>query len=410
LYLGGSSFDAPLVEAATTLYDTEGTGQNPGWLGTSTAYKSENSEWGRAIATGDFTLAQSLKSLQPPSGYAGGEGIIGFSDIPLGYDTNDSLDAALYQGSQTVANFSEIPVALGGVGIIYNLGNATGNTDPFTGADAATCQTKLTASGLILTGAELSNIFDGTTTSWNNTAIEASNPKLSVSTGGKSKKVTTQCLANLTNENVSVYARTAGSGTSYLFSQYLHVVAPTNADWPTSVWPSASDITLEGNSGALAPAVAGQPGGIGYVEQSYAIANTLPTAKLYNASNKVVALTPGTVAQDAAHALAKIGAGFGTGALADFNLTNAGGKKSYPISGVSWAVVQNSQSDGPQAIAIAKFLEFLTHTDGTSGGQSVAVANGYVPLPKALQAYAQTAIAGITYGGSAHTVALTTTD
>ena len=424
IYYGGSSWDAPFVEAAATLFNADNTatgttGNNADWIGTSATYKTENSEWGRAVATGDQALAQSLKGVQGP---AGGQGAIGFSDIPLGYDTNDAFDASMYQGGQTSADFAQIPVDLGGVGVIYNLGTATGNNDAFTGADAAVCQARLTAAKLTLNGPELSNIFDGSTTSWSNAAIEATNPRLAIvpskaaikaaQKAHKTVPATVQCLANLTNENIATFVRTAGSGTSYIFTQYLHAVDSANSDWPTSVMPSAGNITTEGNSGALAGAVANQSGGIGYVELSYALANTLPTAKVMDGLNKPVALSAGNVKLDATKGMAVIGSSnFGTSSLSKFSLVDEACKNCYPITGFSWAIVQKDQADSQQAIAIAKFLEVLTHTDGVKGGQAQAVANGFVPMPASVQAYAQNAIAGITYNnGTAQVSALSTTN
>jgi phosphate transport system substrate-binding protein len=395
LVYGGSSFDQPFVQAAITQYDgsQNTSGNNVGWL--ASAYASHNSLWGRELAMGDSTDNSSAPT--------GGNGAIGFSDIPLNQELNVTpLDSSLYQNGETVANFIQLPVALGGIGIIYHITFSSG-------ANAA-CQTTLTAKGLRLDGATLGGIFAGTITSWNNAAIEALNPKLTLNTGTKKAPKVYQCLANLTTETITNEVRTNGSGTTYMFTSYLNKADSTAWPAPTSVMPVGS---TNSNSGALATAVTNTDGSIGYVEAAYALINSLPTALIKNASGKFVKVNTAGITKCAAVALSSSGsigsvANFDPTKVSGYVIANQVGKAVYPISGFSWAIIQKHQSDQDQAIAIAKFLEFLTH-GGSTGGQSQAAANDFAPLPGSISAYAQTALGNLTYGAS-NTAALSATN
>ncbi len=371
VWLGGSSFDYPFVSAVESAY-TQNL-NNASWFD---AYSSLNSLKGREAA------------INSAYGNTDNASNIGFTDVPLTFDAAASpTDASLLNNAgYSISDFVEIPITVGGIGIIYNLPS-------FTGANAATCQTDATKYGVILSAAALAGIFNPspTITNWNNATILALNPKLVVKTGTKKAPVVDHCLSDFASEAITPEVRTLDSGTSWMFSNYLHT-----AD--SAAWPSVIDMgnsSGNANSGALSTAVSATNGSIGYVEASYALINKLPTAKI-NDNGKAITLSAKSVAADAKAAFTKIGSNFGADSLADFTLADAG--SGYPIVGVSWAVVLKNQTNMNQAIAEAKFLEYLTNAS-KGFGQSLASLNGYIPLPASLSAHDQTVIGTINVGG-----------
>ena len=263
----------------------------------------------------------------------------GASDVPM----NASEQAAAKGGPIT-----QVPDALGAEGIAYNLSLPTG-------------------ARLHLTGPVLAAIFLGQITHWNDPAITALNPGLS-----------------LPPASITVVHRSDGSGTTYIFSNYLSSADPT---WAAKVgtgktlnWPTGEG--AEGN-GSVTSTVFRTPFSIGYVEQAYSQGLVLPFAALRNQAGNYVLPSTQTVAAAAAqkpHITP-----------ADFSIVNQPGASSYPISGYSWALIythQNSQATGQ---ALVTMLDWLTH-----GGQAYAAANLYVPLPSQVQQLARTMLQKVT--------------
>ena len=378
LTMGGSSFDGPLVQAAETQWNTA-TGKAP-----FSSYAVTKSGTGRQGAiTGSYT--------------------IGFSDFPLNQGGDCDLGGSPVQphgstcssytnATQTLANYVQVPVVLGGVGIIYHFG---------TGISGST-SALIRKYPITFDGKTLGQIFAGKITNWDNAAIAKDNPKLVV----KGKDL-------LPNLPIVVESRTSGSGTTFGFKDYLSRVDVADFPAPDSAAFTAAAAT-NANSGALAAAVSTTNGSIGYVEYGYAVANGLPTASLINASKKTVAMSEAGIVEAATVGLKAITAsnnstckplgGFSPANIKCFSIENQTGPTVYPIALFSFAIVPKVQTDQNTGIAVVKFLDYLTHQGGGTSksntfGQDLADDNGYAPLPATMQTLARTLISSVTYGG-----------
>ena len=252
------------------------------------------------------------------------------------------------QAAATGGPIAQVPVALGGEGIVYNLSLPAG-------------------ARLHLTGPVLAAIFLGQITRWNDPALTALNPGLSLPAAA-----------------INVVHRSDGSGTTYIFSNYLSSVDPA---WAAKVgtgktlnWPAGEG--AQGNAG-VATAVNRTPFSIGYVEQAYSRGLTLPFAAIRNQAGNYVTPSTQTVTADAAQKPAIT--------PTDFSIVNQPGASSYPISGYSWALVYTRQPSQATGQALVTMLDWLTHD-----GQAYAAANGYVPLPSQVQQLARTMLQQIT--------------
>ena len=263
----------------------------------------------------------------------------GASDVPM---------TASEQAATKGGPITQIPVALGGEGIAYNLSLPAG-------------------ARLHLTGPVLADIFLGQITHWNDPALTALNPGIT-----------------LPNARITVVHRSDGSGTTYIFSNYLSAVSAT---WASKVgtgkslnWPTGEGD--EGNSG-VATEVDRTPFSIGYIEQAYSVGLTLPFAAIRNQAGTYVTPNAQTVAAAAAQKPAIT--------PTDFSIVNQPGADSYPVSGYSWALVYTHQISQATGQALVTMLNWLTHD-----GQAVAAANDYVPLPAGIQQLAQTMLQQVT--------------
>jgi phosphate transport system substrate-binding protein len=283
-----------------------------------------------------------------------GAGIAAFSARQVNFGASDVPMTASEQSAARGGPVTQVPDALGGVGVVCNLNMPSG-------------------ARLRLTGPVLAGIFLGQITRWNDPAITALNPGI-----------------DLPNAAITVVHRSDSSGTSYIFSNYLSSVDPAWAakagTSKTPNWPVGEG--AEGN-GSVASTVFSTPFSIGYVEQAYSRGLLLPFAALRNQAGNYV--TP------SAQAVAAAAAQKPHITPADFSIVNQPGATSYPISGYSWALVythQASQTTGQELVAM---LYWLTHT-----GQADAAANGYVPLPAQLQQLAHTMLQQITGPSGQH--------
>jgi phosphate transport system substrate-binding protein len=233
----------------------------------------------------------------------------------------------------------QVPVALGGAAIAYNLPGVTAT--------------------IKLTRQVLADIYLGKILKWNDPQIARLNKGVS-----------------LPDMSIVVVHRSDGSGTSYIFTDFLSHVSP---EWKSRVgvgksvsWPAPSSIGAKGTEG-VAGQVRSTPGTIGYVELAYVIENKMSAAILQNRAGKWVACSEATVAAAAAtkpNVSAK-----------DFSIVDAPGANSYPISGYSWAVVYKKPSDATRAKALYDVLAWLVGPQGQSYARSV----DYVPLPVNVQ-------------------------
>ena len=281
-------------------------------------------------------------------------GIAAFSAGQVDFGASDVPMTAREQAAAKGGPITQVPVALGGEGVVYNLSLPAG-------------------ARLHLTGPVLAAIFLGQITRWNDPAVTALNPGVS-----------------LPPARINVVHRSDGSGTTYIFSNYLSSVDPA---WAAKVgtgktlrWPVGEG--AEGNGG-VAAAVNRTAFSIGYVEQAYSQGLLLPFAAIRNQAGHYVVPSTQTVAADAAQ---KPGI-----SPADFSIVNQPGAASYPISGYSWALVYARQHNQATGQALVTMLDWLTHD-----GQASAAANGYVPLPAQIQQLARTMLQQITGPTGAH--------
>jgi phosphate transport system substrate-binding protein len=209
---------------------------------------------------------------------------------------------------------------------------------------------------LKLDGPVIADIFLGKITKWNDKQIAGLNPGVS-----------------LPNTDLVVVHRSDGSGTSYIFTDYLSSVSK---DWESRVgrntsvkWPTG--LGAKGNEG-----VAGQvkqlSGTIGYVELAYAHQNQLPFADIRNAAGNFV--TPSVASVTEALAAAKIPDDF------RFSMVNPPGDKAYPIGGATWLLIYEQQKDPAKGKKLVEFLQWALNK-----GEGMATSLDYAPLPESLE-------------------------
>ena len=209
---------------------------------------------------------------------------------------------------------------------------------------------------LRLDGQTIADIFLGKITKWNDKRFLALNPG-----------------AKLPDSDLVVVHRSDGSGTSYIFTDFLSSVSPVwekQVGRNTSVkWPAG--LGAKGNEG-----VAGQikqlPGTLGYVELAYAHQNHLPVAEIKNAAGNFVAPTIDSVT--AALASPKIPEDF------RFSMVNPPGEKVYPIAGATWLLIYQEQKDATKGKKLVEFLNWAL-----TKGETMAQTLDYAPLPESLE-------------------------
>ncbi len=250
---------------------------------------------------------------------------IGASDAPL-------TDA---QEKQMPAPVLHFPSVLGAVVIVYNLSQVKQQ--------------------LHLTGPVIADIYLGKVTKW-------SDPEIA----GLNSGVT------LPDEPIVPVHRSDGSGTTFIYADYLSKVSPqwsqkvnkgTSLKWPVGFGG-------KGNEGVTG-LVQQTPGAIGYAELTYALSNKIPFAILKNRDGKWINTTLGGVTAAAASASANMPSDFRV------SITDAPGADSYPISSFTWLLVYKHQPDKTKRDAITKLLKWIL-TDG----QKYAAPLNYAPLPK----------------------------
>ena len=201
----------------------------------------------------------------------------------------------------------------------------------------------------------LAGIYLGAITKWNNPAIAGANPG-----------------AKLPAAKIVVVHRAEGSGTTYVFTDYLSKVSP---EWKTKVGVSATPKWPLGIGAKESAGVAGQvkqiQNSIGYVELIYAIQNKMAYGKVKNASGAIVDASLASVTAAAAKAAQTMPDDFRV------SITNAEGKDAYPISTFTWLLIPDKIADAGKKKAITDFLKWML-TDG----QSLTEALDYARLPK----------------------------
>ncbi|MGE5190448.1 MAG: phosphate ABC transporter substrate-binding protein PstS [Gemmatimonadota bacterium] len=245
-----------------------------------------------------------------------------------------------------------IPMTIGAVTVVYNLAGI--------------------GSGLKLPPDVLAGIYLGKITRWNDPRIASQNPGL-----------------GLPAEDVVVAARSDGSGTTDIFTNYLSTVSP---EWRAKVgrgksirWPVG--LGGKGNEG-VAGLVKQTPGGIGYVELAYAKQNRMTVAAIRNRAGAYVMPAIASTSAAAAGAAKTMPADFRV------SLVDAPGKDSYPICGFTWLLVYKDQRDRAKGKALVSFLKWAIRD-----GQKLGPALDYAPLPGAVVEKVDRTLRRIDYGG-----------
>ena len=207
---------------------------------------------------------------------------------------------------------------------------------------------------LKLTGPVLADIYMGKITKWNAQQIAALNPGV-----------------KLPDADITVVHRADSSGTSFLFTDYLSKTSP---DWKNSIGAGttvkwAVGVGGKGNEGVAAN-VQRIKGAIGYVEWAYAKKNKLSHTQLKNKDGAF--LQPDDEAFKAAASGAEWTKAPGFGVV----LTDAAGKQSWPITGVSYILMHKTQADAAKGLEVVKFFDWAFKT-----GAPAAAELDYVPMP-----------------------------
>jgi phosphate transport system substrate-binding protein len=267
----------------------------------------------------------------------------GIKQMIAGTVTWGASDAPLTDEQMRVADSAHgplihVPETLGAVVIAYNIPGVTET--------------------LKFDGETIANIYLGKITMWNDESIKKLNPKVA-----------------LPNTQIIVVHRADGSGTTYIFSDYLSKVS---SDWKDKVGTSTSLNWPVGIGGKGNEGVSGQvtrtPGAIGYVELIYALQNNISYADLKNAAGLFVHPSISGVTEALTNAAKTLPEDL------RFSITNAPGKKSYPISSATWLLIYKNQTDYEKGKAAVEFMRWAV-----TEGQQFSTALDYAPLPEKIQ-------------------------
>jgi len=297
-----------------------------------------------ATAAGVKINYQSIGSGGGIKQFTAGTVDFGASDAPMSDDEMSKLPAPAFH----------FPTVMGAVVITYNIPG-------FNGA-------------LKLTGDLIADIFAGRVTKWNDSRITSINPGV-----------------NLPGSDILVVHRSDGSGTTYIFSDYLSSVSSSWATAPGKgkelAWPVG--LGGKGNEGVTG-LVKQTPGAIGYVELAYAVQNKLPYATLKNKDGQWVVPSLESVSEDAAGTVSTLPSN------TDFrvSIVNAPGKGSYPIASFTWLLVYKTQTDPVKGKKLVAFLKWYLHNGGPSAKELL-----YAPLPPAMVTMLDKQVAEIKLAG-----------
>ncbi len=272
--------------------------------------------------------------------------------VDFGASDGPMSDAQLNEAkAKQGTNILHIPTVLGAVVVSYNLPGGQ--------------------KGLNLDGETLADIFLGKITKWDDARIKKLNPKLS-----------------LPSRAILVAHRSDGSGTSFIFTDYLSKVSK---EWESKVgkgtsvnWPVG--LGGKGNDG-VAGLIKQTTGTIGYVELAYAVQNGIMYANMKNKAGEFVepSFKSVTLAAEGVKNMPED---------LRVSITDADGKGSYPISGFTWLLVYSNFKNEAKAGAFVKFLKWAM-----TKGQGYATGLYYAPLPKTVVKMCEKKIASITVNG-----------
>jgi phosphate transport system substrate-binding protein len=252
--------------------------------------------------------------------------VFGASDVPM---TDEQI------AKITKYHVLHFPTVLGGVVPTYNI---QGLSAP-----------------LNFSPQSLAGIYLGTIAKWNDAALKKDNPGV-----------------NLPDAEITVVHRAEGSGTTFVWSDYLAKVSP---EWKSKVGSGASINWPKGLGGKGNEGVAGTvketPNSIGYIELIYAVQNKMAYGAVKNSAGAFVRADFETVTEAAAGAAKNMPDDFRV------SITNAPGKKAYPISTFTWLLIPNKFENAKQRDAIQQFVKWML-----VDGQKFAADLSYAPLPK----------------------------
>ncbi|MDQ6771203.1 MAG: phosphate ABC transporter substrate-binding protein PstS [Gemmatimonadota bacterium] len=283
-----------------------------------------------------------------------GGGIRQLSEGTVDFGATDSPMSDAEMAKAKYGPILHIPTVLGAVVITYNI---PGLSVP-----------------LELTPAVIADIFSGKITKWNDARIASLNAS-----------------ASLPSSDILVVHRSDGSGTTYIFTDYLTTAAPSwkaigkgkEVKWPVG-------LGAKGNEG-VAGQVKQTPGAIGYVELAYAKQNKLPIAAVKNKVGKfVIASVPAVTA-------AAAGVATTLPSNTDFRVSvvDAPGADSYPISSFTWIIVYQHQSDPVKGKKLVDFLNWAL-----TAGEPEAPSLDYAPLPAEMAPKVKAKVVTIDFTGA----------
>lgn len=286
-----------------------------------------------------------------------GGGIKGITDKTVDFAGSDApMNKKEIQGAGGADNLVQVPSVAGGVVPAYNL--------PEVKQD------------LHFTGEALAEIYLGKISKWNDPALAKLNPGV-----------------QLPDKAITPVWRTDGSGTTYVFTNYLttqskaftnKVGAAKQVKWPLGAGGN-------GNAG-VAAVIKNVPGALGYLEQQYASGNNITFGAVENASGKFVKATPEGVSQAGAGAAEEL-----KGHILAANIWNQKGDAAYPIASFTYLIVYkdlNNLKSPEQAQALVDYLWWATHD-----GQKLVGELSYAPLAEPVQKKVEEALKSITYKG-----------
>ena len=260
----------------------------------------------------------------------------GIAQIKAKTVTFGASDMPLNAGALEASGFSQFPTVIGGVAPVVNLPG-------------------IKPGEIVLDGPTLAQIYLGKITKWNDPAIKKLNPSV-----------------NLPATAIAVVHRSDGSGTTYIFTNYLSKVSPawantvgtaTAVEWPVGIGAKGS----EGVAGNVKQTV----GGIGYVEYAYIKQNNQTYTRMINRDGATVSPTAAAFQAASAKADWVHAVGF------NLMLTNQAGQDSWPIAGATFVLVYKNPPDANAQKEALKFFRW-----GFQNGDSLAQGLDYVPLPQ----------------------------
>lgn len=283
----------------------------------------------------DYAASTGVRINYQSIGSGGGIRQLSEGTVDFGASDSPMNDEEIAKAKGDVMHF---PTVLGALAIIYNLAGVP---------------------SMRLTGEVLGDIFLGKIRKWNDARIAALNPGV-----------------NLPASDILVVHRSDGSGTTYVFSDYLTAVSPAWSSGPGRgkdiAWPVG--LGGKGNEG-VSGQVKQTPGAIGYVELAYAKQNNLPFASMRNAAGNFVLPSPETMTAAAEGVMANLPGN----TEYRISIVNAAGPNAYPITSFTWILVYRQQTDSVKTKKLTDFLRWAL-----TEGEKQAASLDYAPLPEAM--------------------------